>query len=133
MQFIFNMRATCGFILLTMVFLVLITWQSPDAYALIDNISIEGNVNPLIYTDELYVIHVQPSTNNRDITLFMWSVDGKIASYQQGIPSNADHVNFFIKFFPPLYKVGEKYTIEVSGSGLIGRKTITINEDQRGL
>ena len=83
MQFEFKDGITYGVIFLMFVFLAFNTIQIPDGNALIDNISIEGNINPLIYTDELYVVHVKPSSNNRDITLFMWSGDEKIASYQQ--------------------------------------------------
>ena len=94
-----------------------------------DNAVIEGTIDPLLYSEEIYVIRVTPTDESRDIKFSVYSRIGKISSQEQNIPRGTNYVNFYLKFFPPLYKIDEKYTLEVTGSGVIGRSTITIRED----
>lgn len=88
-----------------------------------------GKYDPLQYSEELYVVRVTPADESRDIQFNVYSRIGKISSQEQNIPRGVNYVNFYLKFFPPLYKIDEKYTLEVVGGGLIGRSTLTIIQD----
>ena len=105
------------------------SFSLPLTHAVEDNATIEGNMTPLQYSEELYVVRVTPADESRDIQFNVYSRIGKISSQEQNIPRGVNYVNFYLKFFPPLYKIDEKYTLEVVGGGLIGRSTLTIIQD----
>ena len=100
-------------------------------FAVEDNIKIDGNLSPPTYSQQLYIVKVSPTPDQREVKLSIYGPSGKLSDQSAFILENSDHVNFFVKFFPPLFQVGEKYTIEVTGSGLIGRATLTMM-DQEG-
>ena len=118
------------FLLSIFVFLVLTSSLSYSSiYGVEDNATIEGNIEPLLYSEEIYIVRVTPSNESRDIQFSVYSRIGQISSQEQNVPRGTNYVNFYLKFFPPLYKIDEKYTLEVTGSGVIARSTITIRED----
>ena len=92
-----------------------------NTFAVEDNVVIEGNQSPGLYSTELYKIIAEPSDNPRTVELSVYGPIGKIASQKATFDRGGTFVQFFVKFNPPLYKVDEKYAIEISGDGLIGR------------
>ena len=118
------------FLLSIFIFLILTSSLSYSSiYGVEDNATIEGNIEPLLYSEEIYIVRVTPSNESRDIQFSVYSRIGQISSQEQNVPRGTNYVNFYLKFFPPLYKIDEKYTLEVTGSGVIARSTITIRED----
>ena len=106
-----------------------LSFSFTQTYAVQDNAVIEGNMEPLQYSEQLYVVRVIPTEESRDIQFNVYGNIGKISSQEQNIPRGINYVNFYVKFFPPLYKIDEKYTLEVIGDGLIARSTFKILQD----
>ncbi len=113
--------------------LILIFTGFSESFAAQDNITIEGDENPINRSKELYVVKVSPSDEYRDIVLSIYGPDGLVSSQKSYVRAGSNYENFFVTFFPPLYQSGEKYVIEVTGPGLIGRKTITIHEQYQNI
>ncbi len=99
------------------------------SFAVSENITIEGNSNPAMYETEFYKIITTPTGEFRDIELSIYGPTGEISSQKAIINSESTWTQFSVKFFPPLYKVDTSYTLEVTGSDLVGRKTIKIQSE----
>jgi len=119
---------------LVIVFLLTITLLSTDAYAVTDNAVINGPTNVDLRTEQLYIIQVTPSSENRDVKVKVFGPNkyagGEItilAEHDLTIYANSDHVNFFHTFAPPLYLPERTYVFEMTGSGLIARLNVQIN------
>ena len=104
-----------------------------NTFAVEDNVVIEGNQSPGLYSTELYKIIAEPSDNPRTVELSVYGPIGKIASQKATFDRGGTFVQFFVKFNPPLYKVDEKYTMEISGDGLIGRMNFDLQPAPGGL
>ncbi len=117
-----------GFLIFGIFSLFLIGFTT-YSFAVSENITIEGNLKPAMYDTELYKIITTPTEKFRDIELSIYGPTGKITSQKATINSGGTWTQFFIKFFPPLYKVDTSYTLEVTGSNLVGRKTIKIQDE----
>ena len=113
-----------------MLSLILISFVS-ISYAVNDNVTIEGNLNPANRSEELYVVYVSPSNENRDIVFSIYGSGEVIFSKTSYIRSGSNYENFYVKFFPPLFQDNVTYVIEVKGPGLIGRENIVIKEEFR--
>ena len=115
-------------------FIILIfVGMGTETFAVDDNVSIEGNKTTGLYSTELYKIIAEPSDNPRTVELTVYGPIGKIASQKATFDRGGTFVQFFVKFNPPLYKVDEKYTIEIFGDGLIGRMSFVLQEEFGGL
>ena len=118
------------FIIFSIFSLVLVGFAT-CSYAVEDNVTIEGNLDPTNRSEEVYVVRVTPSNEHRDITFSIYGSGEIIVSKTSYIKAGSSYENFFVKFFPPLFEDGKKYTIQVLGPGLIGRDVITIKEEFR--
>ena len=98
----------------------------PSVFAVENNVTIEGNQNPTNRSEELYVIRVSPSNENRDIVLSVYDSNRIIYTKNETIEPRSTFANVFIKFFPPLFQDNATYTIEVKGDSLVGSQLITI-------
>ena len=105
------------------------------AYALIDNVTIDGPSIVVLPSEELFRINAIPVNESRDLVVKIYgplsSPTGKIsplADYRVSIDAGSSYTQFFHKFTPPLYFSDVDYTIEVMGDGLVGRKTVKIAE-----
>ena len=98
----------------------------PSVFAVENNVTIEGNQNPTNRSEELYVIRVSPSNENRDIVLSVYDSNRIIYTKNETIEPRSTFANVFIKFFPPLFQDNDTYTIEVKGDSLVGSQLITI-------
>ena len=116
-------------ILIFTIFSLYLIGFTTYSFAVTDNISIEGNLNPTMYDTELYKVIASPTNDFREIELSIYGPTGKIASQKATINSGGTWTQFFVKIFPPLYNVDTTYTLEITGSGLIGRKTIKIQDE----
>ena len=87
------------------------------SYAVEDNVIIEGNLDPTNRSEEVYVVRITPSNEHRDITFSIYGSGEIIVSKTSYIKAGGSYENFFVKFFPPLFEDGKKYTIEVTGPG----------------
>jgi len=112
----------------TIIFSVIILFFTgfSNAFGVENNVTIEGDSFPEIYSRELYGAYITPTEQSQKITLTIYGPTGKIASQTGFIGSGYSHHNFYVKFSPPLYKIDSKYTLEVTGQGLFGIKTITL-------
>jgi len=100
----------------------------PSVFAVQDNATIEGNLNPFNRSEEVYVVNVDPSSEMRKITFSIYDSEGVIFSEISHLNSGGTFQNFYVKFFPPLFQDNTKYTIEVLGPNIVGRQTITIEK-----
>ena len=73
------------------------------SYAVQDNVTIEGNLDPTNRSEELYVVSVTPSNEHRDITFSIYGSGEVIFSKTSYIKAGGSQENFFVKFFPPLF------------------------------
>ena len=101
----------------------------PSVFAVENNVTIEGNQNPTNRSEELYVIRVSPSNENRDIVLSVYDSNRIIYTKNETIEPRSTFANVFIKFFPPLFQDNATYTIEVKVDGLVEKQLITIRTD----
>jgi hypothetical protein len=115
--------------IIAIVAVAMIGIMVPNVFAVEENVTIEGNLNPFNRSEEVYVVKVNPSNEHRDITFSIYGSDGVIFSKTSFIKSSGSYENFFVKFFPPLFEDNMKYTIEVIGDGLVGRQIITIGQE----
>ena len=119
----------------TIIFSVIILFFTgfSDAFGVENNVTIEGDSLPEIYSRELYVVYITPTEQSQKITLTIYGPTGKIAGQTGFIGSGHNHHNFYVKFSPPLYKIDSKYTLEITGTDLIGRKTIVIQDQHENI
>ncbi len=115
--------------IIAIVAVAMIGIMVPNVFAVEENVTIEGNLNPFNRSEELYVVKVNPSNEHRDITFSIYGSDGVIFSKTSFIKSSGSYENFFVKFFPPLFEDNMRYTIEVIGDGLVGRQIITVGQE----
>jgi uncharacterized low-complexity protein len=114
--------------IIAIVAVAMIGIMVPSAFAVQDNATIEGNLNPFNRSEEVYVVYVDPSSEMREITFSIYGSEGVIFSSTSHLNSGGTFQNFYVKFFPPLFQDNTKYTIEVVGPGIVGRQTITIEK-----
>ena len=108
------------------IVVVMIGVMVPSSFAISDNVVIEGNFNPINRSEELFVVKVDPSNEQRKITFSIYDSETIIFSRTSEINSGGTFQNFYVKFFPPLFQDNGRYTIEVTGPQLIGRELIMI-------
>ena len=101
----------------------------PGVFAANDNVTIEGNLNPLNRSEELYVVKFDAVSKNTELTFSIYDSEGVIFSSSSIVNSGGTFQNYYVKFFPPLFEDNIQYTIEVTGDGLIGRELLTINPE----
>ena len=112
--------------IIAIVAVAMIGVMVPSSFAISDNVVIEGNFNPINRSEELFVVKVDPSNEQRKITFSIYDSETIIFSRTSHIDSGGTLQNFYVKFFPPLFQDNATYTIEVTGPGLIGKELITI-------
>jgi hypothetical protein len=115
--------------IIVIVLVIMVGIMTPSIFAVEDNVTIEGNLNPSNRSEELYVVKVSPSNEHRDFAFSIYDSGEIIFSKTSYIKSGGNRENFSVKFFPPLFQNDKTYTIEVKGSGLVGRQLITIAND----
>jgi hypothetical protein len=113
------------------IFSLFLIGSTAYSFAVQDNVTIEGNLNPINRSEELYVVYVDPSSEMREVIFSIYDSGEIIFSKTSHLNSGGTFQNFYIKFFPPLFKDNQIYAIEVKGPGLIGREVITIKEEFR--
>ena len=105
----------------------------PGVFAANDNVTIEGNLNPLNRSEELYVVKFDAVSKMTEVTFSIYSIDDyaqdTIFSSSSFVNSGGTFQNFYVKFFPPLFKDDMTYAIHVTGDGLLGRQLLTINSE----
>jgi len=114
--------------IIVIVVVAMIGVMIPSVFAVQDNATIEGNLNPFNRSEEVYVVNVDPSSEMRKITFSIYDSEGVIFSEISHLNSGGTFQNFYVKFFPPLFQDNTKYTIEVLGPNIVGRQTITIEK-----
>ena len=87
------------------IFSLIIIGFTTYSFAVQDNVTIEGNLNPTNRSEELYVVKVTPSNEHRDIVFSIYDSGEIIVSKTSYIKAGGYYENFFIKFFPPLLKI----------------------------
>ena len=105
----------------------------PSVFAANDNVTIEGNLNPFNRSEELYVAKFDAVSKMTEVTFSIYSIDDyaqdTIFSSSSFVNSGGTFQNFYVKFFPPLFKDDMTYAIQVTGDGLLGRQLLTINSE----
>jgi hypothetical protein len=96
-------------IIIFSIFTLLIIGFTSHSFAVNDNVTIEGNLNPINRSEELYVVKVSPSNEHRDIVFSIYDSGEIIFSKTSYIKSGGSYENFFVTFFPPLFDDGKKY------------------------
>ena len=115
-------------LIIAIMAVVMIVVMIPGVFAVQDNVTIEGNLDPVNRTEEKYVVHMPSSNEHRDIVFSIYDSGNVIFSQETYVRPGSERANFTVKFFPPLFQDNTIYTIDVKGPGLIGRELITINE-----
>ena len=105
----------------------------PSVFAVQDNATIEGNLNPFNRSEEVYVVKFDAVSKMTEVTFSIYSIDDyaqdTIFSSSSFVNSGGTFQNFHVKFFPPLFKDDMTYAIHVTGDGLLGRQLLTINSE----
>jgi len=105
----------------------------PSVFAANDNVTIEGNLNPFNRSEELYVVKFDAVSKMTEVTFSIYSTDeyaqDAIFSSSSFVNSGRTFQNFYVTFFPPLFKDDMTYAIQVTGDGLLGRQLLTINSE----
>ena len=105
----------------------------PSVFAANDNVTIEGNLNPFNRSEEMYVAKFDAVSKMTEVTFSIYSTDeyaqDTIFSSSSFVNSGGTFQNFYVKFFPPLFKDDMTYAIQVTGDGLLGRQLLTINSE----
>ena len=78
--------------------LIIISFVS-TSYAVNDNVTIEGNLNPANRSEELYVVYVSPSNEHRDIVFSIYTSGEVIFSKTSYIKAGSNYENFYVFFF----------------------------------
>ncbi|MBT4326743.1 MAG: hypothetical protein HOD60_07520, partial [Candidatus Nitrosopelagicus sp.] len=86
-----------------------------NSFAVQDNVTIEGNLNPANRSEELYMVTIPVSNEHKDIIFSIYDSGEIIFSKTSFIKAGTSSENFFVKFFPPLFKDNKKYALEVKG------------------
>ena len=116
-------------LIIAIMSVVMIVVMIPGVFAVQDNVTIEGNLDPTNRSEELYVVRVSPSNEHRDIVFSIYDSGEVIFSKTSYFKSGSSYENFFVTFFPPLFQDDTIYTIEVKGQGLLGRQLITVHQE----
>ena len=115
-------------LIIAIMAVVMIVVMIPGVFAVQDNVTIEGNLDPVNRTEEKYVVHMPSSNEHRDIVFSIYDSGNIIFSQETYVRPGSERAIFTVNFFPPLFQDNTIYTIDVKGPGLIGRELITINE-----
>jgi flagellar biosynthesis GTPase FlhF len=116
-------------LIIAIMSVVMIVVMIPGVFAVQDNVTIEGNLDPMNRSEEVYVVRVSPSNEHRDIVFSIYNSGEVIFSKTSYIKSGSSYENFFVTFFPPLFQDDTIYTIDVKGPGLLGRQLITVHQE----
>ena len=91
--------------IIAIVAVAMIGVMVPSVFAAEDNVTIEGNLNPVNRSEEMYVVSMDPSSEMREITFSVYSSDGIIFSKTSHVNSGGTFQNFYVKFFPLYFKI----------------------------
>ena len=76
----------------------------PGVFAANDNVTIEGNLNPLNRSEELYVVKFDAVSKNTELTFSIYDSEGVIFSSSSIVNSGGTFQNYYVKFFQPLFE-----------------------------
>ena len=74
-----------------------------NSFAVQDNVTIEGNLNPANRSEELYVVTIPVTNEHKDIVFSIYDSGEIIFSKTSYIRAGACSENFFVNFFRPLF------------------------------
>ena len=81
------------------IFSLLAIGFTANSFAVQDNVTIEGNLNPVNRSEELYVVTIPVSNEHKDIIFSIYDSGEIIFSKTSFIKAGTSSENFFVKFF----------------------------------